>query len=167
MVAEQLSQNISGEKGEESFGSGEPIPIQGAEGMALDFARCCHPIPGDPISGTISTGQGMMIHKESCGSLGRQRLTPGRVIPLQWSESAKQNFIVSLRMEINNRRGALAEVALAASDAGADIEDIQVNDREGVCCLVRFELKVQNRTHLATVLRRFRSLSTVVRIERL
>jgi (p)ppGpp synthase/HD superfamily hydrolase len=69
-------------------------------------------------------------------------------------------------VELKNQRGALAELALAASDAGANIEDIQVTDREGAHCVVRLELRVQDRGHLAAILRRFRRLSTVLRIDR-
>lgn len=167
LVAEQLARYLSGEEITAETKADEPISVQGTEGMTLDFARCCHPIPGDPISGVIAVGKGVTVHKESCSTLIRLRRNPARVIPLRWSEAATQDFVASLVIELKNKRGTLAELALAASDAGADIEDIDVTDREGVHCVVRFELKVHDRGHLAAVLRRFRRLNTVIRIDRL
>jgi guanosine-3',5'-bis(diphosphate) 3'-pyrophosphohydrolase len=166
LVAEQLARYLkTGENFSEAT-MDEPISVQGTEGMPLEFARCCHPIPGDPISGIISVGEGVIVHKESCNTLMRLRRNPSRVIPLRWSQTGSQDFLASLVVELKNQRGALAELALAASDAGANIEDIQVTDREGAHCVVRLELRVQDRGHLAAILRRFRRLSTVLRIDR-
>jgi guanosine-3',5'-bis(diphosphate) 3'-pyrophosphohydrolase len=167
LVAEQLVRYLSTGESVSEPASDEPITVQGTEGMTLDFARCCHPIPGDAISGVITVGQGVVVHKETCPSLMRLRRNPSRVIPLRWSQTSSQDFVASLAIELTNRRGTLAELALAASDAGANIEDIQVTEREGAHCMVRFELRVQDRGHLAAVLRRFRRLSAVLRIDRL
>lgn len=168
LVAEQLVRYLSvGERLTEVHAD-KPISVQGTEGMTLEFARCCHPIPGDAISGVITAGQGVVVHKETCATLMRLRRNPSRVVLLRWSQTtSSQDFVVSLDIELKNRRGTLAELALAASDAGANIEDIQVMDREGLYCIVRFELRVQDRVHLAAVLRRFRRLNVVLRIDRL
>jgi guanosine-3',5'-bis(diphosphate) 3'-pyrophosphohydrolase len=167
LVAEQISRYLSGNERNPLLAKDEPISVQGTEGMMLEFSRCCHPIPGDPISGVITPGQGIAVHKENCSNLVRMWRNPTRVISLRWSETADRDFIVSLIIELKNERGTLAELALAASDAGANIEDVEVTERKGVHCLVRFELKVHDRGHLATVLRRFRRQNGVIHIDRL
>jgi guanosine-3',5'-bis(diphosphate) 3'-pyrophosphohydrolase len=167
LVAEQLSRYLCGDAKIPQLVNDEPLSVQGTEGMTLEFARCCHPIPGDPISGVITPGQGVSVHKETCSTLVRMWRNPDRIIPLRWSETSKQDFTVSLIIELKNERGALAELALAASDAKANIEDVEVTERKGAHFMVRFELKVHDRVHLATVLRRFRRQSAVIRIDRL
>lgn len=143
-----------------------PMLIRGTEGMLVTFADCCCPIPGDPIVGVLSAGQGIVVHIDKCAQIAKLRRHPERCIALRWSKEAEGDFVVSVRVEVINQRGVLAVIALAVSDADGNIEDISVEDRDGSHYMVVFKLLVRNRAHLAEVLRSLRQLPPVVRIIR-
>ncbi|OGO94880.1 MAG: bifunctional GTP diphosphokinase/guanosine-3',5'-bis(diphosphate) 3'-diphosphatase [Coxiella sp. RIFCSPHIGHO2_12_FULL_44_14] len=141
-----------------------PLMIKGTEGMVVHFATCCYPIPGDPITGTIDAGKGISVHVESCRKLAKLRHHAGHCLPLRWSEQITTEFPVSVRMQVANARGVLATLALAIADADANIEDISVEEREGLHYWVVFKLMVRDRAHLAGILRRLRQVKQVVKI---
>lgn len=143
-----------------------PLVIKGTEGMLVNFAVCCYPIPGDPIAGVIDVGKGILVHMEHCSSISKVRHLLDRCIPLRWSEKAKEIFPTVVRVQVVNERGALAMLALAFSESEANIEDIMVEEREGLHYIVMFRISVRDRAHLAKVLRRLRQVKEVVKIIR-
>ncbi|WP_100623271.1 bifunctional GTP diphosphokinase/guanosine-3',5'-bis pyrophosphate 3'-pyrophosphohydrolase [Candidatus Coxiella mudrowiae] len=143
-----------------------PLVIKGTEGMLVNFAVCCYPIPGDPIAGVIDVGKGILVHMEHCSSISKVRHLLDRCIPLRWSEKAKEIFPTVVRVQVVNERGALAMLALAFSESEANIEDITVEEREGLHYIVMFRISVRDRAHLAKVLRRLRQVKEVVKIIR-
>lgn len=144
----------------------QPLMIKGTEGMVIHFSTCCNPIPGDPIVGIIDAGKGIMVHVDSCRKIAKLRHRPDRYLPLRWSDQVEGEFPVRIRVQVINERGALAVVSLSISKADANIEDIKVQEREGLHYLVVFKLMVRNRAHLAEVLRRLRQVRQVVKILR-
>lgn len=143
-----------------------PMMIKGTEGMLLEYSSCCHPIPGDPIVGVFNSGQGISVHLENCVRILKLHNHPERCMPLRWADDIQDEFHVMVIVEVRNERGVLAEMALAVSDAGANIEDISVTDQDGQHYLVTFKLLVHDRGHLARVLRRLRQVPPVTRIVR-
>lgn len=143
-----------------------PLVIKGTEGMVVNFAVCCYPIPGDPIVGVIDVGKGILVHMEHCSSISKVRHLLDRCMPLRWSEKAKEIFPTVVRVQVINERGVLAMLALAFSESEANIEDITVEEREGLHYIVMFLISVRDRAHLAKVLRRLRQLKQVVKIIR-
>ena len=101
-----------------------PLSIKGTEGMVVSFPKCCHPIPGDPILGLISTGRGIVIHLKDCKNLVEFRNHPEKWIDVEWEKDIDAEFAVEIRLEVNNQRGVLATIANAIADQGANIEDI-------------------------------------------
>jgi GTP diphosphokinase / guanosine-3',5'-bis(diphosphate) 3'-diphosphatase len=160
----QLQDGVDLLDGEEAGDS--PILIKGTEGMLLDLSECCHPIPGDPIVGIIVSGKGVAIHVDNCRRIARLAHKTKECIPLQWSEDVEGEFPVVIVIEVKNQRGILAVMALAVSDAEANIDDISVADQDGRHYLVTFRILVANRLHLARVLRQLRQLKAVNRIVR-
>ncbi|MDF1654719.1 MAG: RelA/SpoT family protein [Coxiellaceae bacterium] len=147
--------------------SDAPMLIKGTEGMLLDFAECCHPIPGDPIVGTVIAGQGVTVHRDDCKRIAKlQQKSEFDCVPLRWAENISREFPVIVVIEVINRRGVLAVAALAVSDADANIDDIRVTDEAGSHYLISFKLLVRDRMHLAKVLRRLRQVKDVTRIVR-
>ena len=140
--------------------------IKGTEGMLLNFAECCHPIPGDPIVGKIDTGHGMVVHHDKCRQVARSRHDSNDRIPLRWSGDIQREFVTKIAMEVINQRGVLAILALAITDAEANIEDIKVEDRDGQSYYVEFLLLVRDRAHLAIVLRRLRQQPALLKVSR-
>ena len=143
-----------------------PLMIMGTEGMLVNFATCCYPIPGDPIVGILNPGEGISVHVQDCKAIAKLHQHPERCMPLRWAENAQGEFVVVIRVEVKNERGILASMALAVSDTDANIDDINVEDRDGHNYIVTFKLLVQSRAHLAKVLRHLRGLPQVTRISR-
>ena len=89
------------------------MAIRGAEGMLMTFAKCCHPIPGDPIVGYISSGRGMIVHRETCNNMTEIRNDPKKYINLRWDPTVGGEFTVELRVELEHQRGIIATLANA------------------------------------------------------
>jgi guanosine-3',5'-bis(diphosphate) 3'-pyrophosphohydrolase len=157
-----------------SLGSSAPqsavpgtVVIRGSEGMAVQFARCCKPIPGDPIIGMISKGQGMIIHTHDCPVIGKTRPDPERLLDVQWDPETRKSFEVSIKLVVANQRGVLAKVAAEISSAGSNIQNVAVDpDDGGTYTTMHFTLQVANRLHLAQIMRALRSVPEVIRISR-
>ena len=143
-----------------------PLAIRGTEGLVLSYARCCTPIPGDPIVGHLSAGKGMVVHRETCKNIAEFRQNPEKCIPLTWSKDIEGEFHVDLRIELAHQRGLIASLAGAISDADANIERISVDERDGRMSIVQLGVSVRDRVHLADVIRKLRALSGVSRLTR-
>ena len=139
--------------------------IQGTEGMAVQFAPCCSPIPGDPIVGVIKRGQGLMIHTHDCPTLLRSRSSGEQWLDVVWDKNINRSFDVSIKMLVANRRGVLAKIAAAIAEAEANIENINFSN-EGDYTSLNFTLEVNNRLHLANIMRSLRKIPEAVRIIR-
>jgi len=141
------------------------ITIQGTEGMAVQFAQCCRPIPGDPIIGVIKSGQGLIVHTHDCPTLRRGRSSSEQWLDVVWDKNISRPFDVNIKLLAENKRGVLAKVAAAIAEAGANIENISFTHEDKLTAL-HFTLEVNNRLHLANVMRSLRKIQEVVRIIR-
>ena len=165
IVARQLL-SLGNAPGEERRNVG-PVMIRGSEGMAVQFAHCCKPIPGDPIIGLISKGQGMIIHTHGCPVIVKTRTDPGKVIDVEWAPETKKLFNVSIKLVVMNQRGVLAKVAATISGADSNIDNVAVDPEQGdQYATMHFTLQVFNRLHLAQIMRALRRLPEVIRITR-
>ena len=141
------------------------ITIQGTEGMAVQFARCCRPIPGDPIVGVIKNGQGLLVHTHDCPTLRRGRSGSEQWLDVAWDKNINRPFDVNIKLLVADRRGVLAKVSAAIAEAEANIENISFT-HEGEYSGLHFTLEVNNRLHLANIMRGLRGIPEVVRIIR-
>jgi GTP pyrophosphokinase len=139
--------------------------IQGTEGMAVQFAQCCRPIPGDPIVGVIKSGQGLMVHTHDCPTLRKGRSSGEQWLDVAWDKNISRPFDVSIKLLVVNQRGILAKIAAAIAEAEANIENINFSN-EGEYTVLYFTLEVSNRLHLANIMRSLRRIQEVVRIIR-
>ncbi|ART63221.1 RelA/SpoT family protein [Kushneria marisflavi] len=142
------------------------MAISGARNMVISFARCCYPLPGDTIVGNLSAGRGIVVHRSECGNLEDCHEDPEKCFPLQWSETVEDDFPVGLRLEIETRRGLVAELASLINDAEANIERINIEERDERLSIVHLTLAVRNRVHLARIIKRIRNLAYVGRVSR-
>lgn len=143
-----------------------PLEIKGTEGMVVNFAKCCYPIPGDPIIGFVSAGRGIVIHTESCKNIAEFRKKPDKWIDVEWEPDIDGNFTAEVRVDVANQRGVLATVAATMSDLDCNIENVDMTERDGLTSSMVFIITVRNRRHLAQVMRRIRSIKSVMRISR-
>jgi guanosine-3',5'-bis(diphosphate) 3'-pyrophosphohydrolase len=143
-----------------------PLVIKGTEGMVVSFAKCCHPIPGDPIVGFVSAGRGIVIHTESCKNVADYRKMPEKWIDVEWEQDLEGDFTAEIRVDVANQRGVLATIAATISEMGSNIENVNIEERDGMTSSIVFALTVRNRRHLAEIMRRIRALQMVMRIIR-
>ncbi|HUW76322.1 MAG TPA: bifunctional (p)ppGpp synthetase/guanosine-3',5'-bis(diphosphate) 3'-pyrophosphohydrolase [Gallionella sp.] len=141
------------------------ITIQGTEGMAVQFAPCCRPIPGDPIIGVIKSGQGLLVHTHDCPTLRRGRSSGEQWLDVAWDKDINRPFDVNIKLLVADRRGVLAKVSASIAEAEANIENISFT-HEGEYSGLHFTLEVNNRLHLANIMRGLRGIPEVVRIIR-
>jgi len=139
----------------------EKIRITGAERGVLSFANCCHPLPGDEIIGYLSSGKGIVVHREECPNVVELRKSPERCVAIEWDRDVQGDYRAELRIEVINRPGVLATVAAAIAAADSNIENVEYVERDAAAATLLFALEVKNRKHLADVIRRVRRTGVV------
>ena len=142
------------------------IIISGDEGIAMQLAKCCRPIPGDPIVGIIRKGQGLLVHTHDCRSIGKSSHEKDNWVDVDWDRGIERFFEVSIRIVTENRRGVLAKIAAEIAAGGSDIQNVGIENDPGIYTTLNFTLQVTNRVHLARIMRSLRRISEVVRITR-
>jgi len=147
-------------------GGGGALAIAGTEGLVVTYARCCFPIPNDPVLANLSSGRGVVIHREACGNLASFRKQPEKWVPVTWQASADRLFHVEIKVEVTNRMGVLAQVAAAISATQSNIDRVSVVERDSDSSTLIFELLVHDRRHLARVIRAIRGMPEVLRVLR-
>ena len=166
MVAHQLVAHPA-EAEEKSAKVLDTITIRGSEGMAVQFAQCCRPIPGDPILGFINKDKGLVIHTHDCPAIRKFKLDPEKWLDVEWDADPKKLFSVNLRVTVVDERGMLAKIAATISNADANIDNVSVETSDGSqYSNVNFTVQVHNRVHLATLIRNLRKIQQIVRINR-
>jgi GTP diphosphokinase / guanosine-3',5'-bis(diphosphate) 3'-diphosphatase len=143
----------------------QPLDVAGTEGLVVDYARCCYPIPGDDIIGFVSSGRGIVIHGAKCRNLAEYRKQPSKWIPVNWKRGLKTEFLTEIHVRTMDRVGLLAEIAGRISATQSNIESVRV-DTETDGAVQVFRLRVRDRKHLAKVLRSIRTIPGVVRVTR-
>ena len=145
----------------------DTITIRGTEGMAVQFAQCCRPIPGDPILGFINKDKGLVIHTHDCPSVRKFRLDPDKWLDVEWEPESSRLFKTNLNLTVANQPGMLAKIAAGIADAGSNIDNVSVEEADGsVYANLYFTVQVKNRIHLADLMRGLRKIPDVVRINR-
>jgi guanosine-3',5'-bis(diphosphate) 3'-pyrophosphohydrolase len=144
-----------------------PLAIRGTEGLVLSYAKCCTPIPGDPIVGHLSAGKGMVVHLDNCRNISEIRHNPEKCIQLSWAKDVTGEFNVELRVELEHQRGLIALLASSVNAADGNIEKISMDERDGRISVVQLVVSVHDRVHLARVIRKLRTLTGVIRITRM
>ena len=134
--------------------------------MVVNFPKCCFPIPGDPIVGLMTAGRGVVIHQPSCPNVIENRGAQKDWIDVEWAKEIKQDFNVELGLDVVNQRGTLATIASAVADEGANIEEVEFSERDDKHSYMRLMISVSDRKHVADVIRKIRSIRTVVRVAR-
>jgi len=166
-MAYVVARRLLAESGDETLpGSEGPLAIRGTEGLVLSYAKCCTPIPGDPIVGYLSAGKGMVVHMESCRNIVEIRHNPEKCIQLNWAKDVTGEFNVELRVELEHQRGLIALLASSVNAADGNIEKISMDERDGRISVVQLVVSVHDRVHLARVIKKLRALKGVMRITR-
>jgi len=143
------------------------VVIRGSEGMAVQLASCCRPIPGDAIVGSMKKGQGLVVHATECRQAARsRRIEPDQWIDVEWDRQPSRLFQTAVRVTAANQRGVLAKIASEIAQAGANIDSIGMEEDRALFTPMLFVLEVANRQHLARVMRALRRLPEVEKLAR-
>jgi RelA/SpoT family (p)ppGpp synthetase len=146
---------------------GASVVIRGTEGMAVQLATCCRPIPGDDIVGSMKKGQGLVVHAADCRHAVRSRRNePEQWLDVEWDRKTSRLFHAAVRVTVTNQRGVLAKVASEIAAAGSNIDSISMEEDRALYAPMLFVLEVANRQHLARVMRALRRLPEVEKLVR-
>ena len=167
VIARELL-SIAEPKGSKSEKLPGSLMIRGSEGMALQFAKCCHPIPGDPIIGFLKKGHGLVIHTHDCPVARKTRGDPEKWLDVEWAPDTKKLFTVNIKMVASNQRGVLAKIAAGIAETDSNIDNVSLEPGDSSAyTIIHFTLQVHNRLHLARIMRSLRRVPEVLRIWRL
>src|SRR5271154_4533355 len=147
-------------------GSSGPLMIAGTEGLLVTYARCCFPIPNDPIMAYLSAGRGVMIHRQKCGNLAEYRKQPDKWLSVAWEGTHGRLFSSEIQLEINNRVGVLAAVASSIAGTETNIDQVSLEERDVNSSSLKFQIQVRDRKHLALVIKTIRGMPDVLRVYR-
>ncbi|MFN4005614.1 MAG: RelA/SpoT family protein [Hylemonella sp.] len=144
------------------------VVVDGSESASVQYAGCCHPIPGDAIVGYLGRGEGLVVHTADCGVARKLRNKDSeRFITVEWSDEPVRPFPTPIVVTVNNGKGVLARVASALAAAEADITHIDMGPEAAQQTTdLRFTIAVRDRTHLAAVLRSLKRTPSVLRVRR-
>jgi len=143
------------------------LTLRGVEGVAIQYAKCCRPIPGDTIAGQFRRGQGLLVHSRDCLTLKKQRLDSAELVDVEWAPDVQGTFETGMRLLVSDRRGLLADLAMAIADAEANIDTVSMERPGGGEVLAMFfAVQVSDRGHLARVMRSLRRIPEVKRVQR-
>jgi len=148
--------------------AGGPVAIRGGEGLVINYGRCCGPVPGDHIVGHMTPGKGFVVHMQGCANMVeiRRRRGSQEIIPAHWANTVGADFLTTLRIAVRRKKGVIAELAAAVTDADAGVENIHVEERNAELSSVIVTVAVQDRTNLARVIRKLRAIPSVTDIDR-
>jgi len=145
---------------------GGPLMIAGTEGLLVTYARCCFPIPNDPIMAYLSTGRGVMIHRQNCGNLAEYRKQPEKWISVAWEATHDRLFSSEIQLEVGNRVGVLAAVAASVAGTETNIDHVILEEHDSDTSGLILELQVRDRKHLAQIIKTVRRMPDVQRVTR-
>ena len=145
-----------------------PLLIRGNEGMAIQLASCCQPIPGDPIIGLLRKDQGLRIHTHACPAVRKSRSSePQNWVRVEWSADPDQLFEVRIRVTVKNIIGMLGRVATDIAAMGVNIDSVNMDRKNpGLYTDIHFQVRVTGRKHLAALMRSLKRIPDAVRIVR-
>jgi GTP diphosphokinase / guanosine-3',5'-bis(diphosphate) 3'-diphosphatase len=136
-------------------------------GMALSFAGCCHPIPGDSIVGVVRTGRGVAIHRSDCRTLTRKPEDADRWLDLGWNPAAKEaKAIARLQITTTNQPGSLGSLSTVVGKQGGNITDVRFGSRSPDVYEIILDIEVEDRDHLDRIVASLRATPVVSLVER-
>ena len=135
--------------------------------LLVKLAKCCTPVPGDPIIGFVTKGSGVSVHRENCANAGSLTAEPARLVPVAWAPTAKSSFLVAIQVEALDRNRLLSDITRALSDQHVNILSAALNTSKDRICKAKFTFETADPKHLDHVLRAIRSVDAVYDVYRI
>jgi len=166
LVARQIAQLKDGEDLQGKVLGQEALVIRGSEGLLITYSKCCYPIPGDSIIGTLTAGHGLVVHKADCPNISELRKQPEKCLMVDWGDNIDQAFYARLQIKLNHETGAFAEVASAIAENGCNINHVDMHEESESVRIAEFIIEVNDRVHLAKIIKTIYRKSKVVKVLR-
>ena len=167
IVAQQIAGFVNLDKEFDSDTTTVPLEITGSEGLVVNYARCCRPIPGDSVMGHFSAERGLVVHQDRCKNILSFRKNPEQCFPVNWGESSGKFFTAQIKIVANDEPGLLANLASSITESKTNISSIQTTDLNSGLHEFVLDLEVSDRLHLSKIIKRIKTLKSVVSVTRI
>lgn len=161
-----LSSGQTDAGGRPSDSANKPLLISGHDGMMINFARCCHPLPGDKVRGHLSAGRGIVVHLANCKNIADIQDNSTNSLQLEWSQELDREFPAELTIEVSQKQGIIAKLAQKINNHDANIQRIAFSEQGLRVSVIHAEVTVHNRVHLARIIKSIRSIKSVSKVTR-
>lgn len=161
-----VAKNLLGDRLAGVSGAHNNLAIKGADGVLITFAKCCHPISGDPIVAHVSPGKGLVIHHESCRNIRGYQKEPEKFMAVEWDMGSTQEFIAEIKVDMCNHQGVLANLTAAINATESNIQSLNTEEKDGRVYSVVIRLTTRDRVHLAQIMRQVRIIPDVIKVSR-
>ena len=166
IVAIQVSNSLN-QKGNKKFKTVVPLEITGSEGLIVNYAPCCKPIPGDSVIGHLTAERGLVVHQERCKNILAVREDPTQCFPLNWHEELSRTFSVEIKIIANDEPGLLANIASSIAKTDTNISSIKTHEPETGVYEFNIDLHVSDRLNLSKVIRRLKTHKAIISVNRI
>ena len=149
-------------------GEAEGVAVSGVGDLMCNFARCCRPVPPEPISGYITQGRGVSIHRQDCGNfLGLNRRHPQRIIEVNWGRSESATYPVDLTLRAYDRSGLIRDISTILADESANVTDLKSKtDKKTLETVMEISVEIRDLPTLSTTMTRLEQLPNVISVQR-
>ena len=145
-----------------------PLEITGSEGLVVNYATCCRPIPGDSVIGHFTAERGLVVHQERCKNILAVRKDPSQCFPINWHDELNNFFSTQIKILAKDEPGVLATISTTIANMETNIDSLQVSPESGSGTSdFIFGVQVKGRDHLARLLRSLRAMSLILSAKRL
>ena len=146
----------------------DSVAVTGVGDLMCNFARCCRPVPPEPIVGYITQGRGVSIHRQDCGNLlGLNQRSPERIVTISWGESESGAYPVDLSIHAFDRSGLIRDITSLLADDGANVTDMTSHtDKESMQVVMHISIEIRDLPTLSTVITKLEQLPNVVSVRR-
>tara|TARA_B100001029_G_scaffold49065_1_gene39135 strand:+ start:1024 stop:3168 length:2145 start_codon:yes stop_codon:yes gene_type:complete len=165
VVAQQIAGFVNQNK-EFKSNTAVALEITGSEGLVVNYAPCCKPIPGDSVIGHFTADRGLVVHQERCKNILSIRKDPQQSFPVNWGDSSGKFFTTQIKVMANDEPGLLANMASVITETETNIGSIQTTDLNSGMHDFVLDLEVSDRLHLAKIIRKLKSLNSIVSVVR-
>ncbi|MDQ3282072.1 MAG: bifunctional (p)ppGpp synthetase/guanosine-3',5'-bis(diphosphate) 3'-pyrophosphohydrolase [Acidobacteriota bacterium] len=147
------------------FGSNATIKVKGYDDLLTYLAKCCNPLPGEPIIGYVTRGKGVAVHSANCPNVKNLMFNPDREIGVEWADQRQAQFHVDLEIVMEDRQGILARVISTISNLKTNIRQMETRVSDGKA-MVDLAVEIVDLKHLERVTRSLSAVDGVLRVDR-
>jgi GTP pyrophosphokinase len=142
------------------------IKIHSTRDKAISFAHCCYPIPGDKVSGILTTSKGLVMHRSDCANLTRLKSKQAQWLSIDWQNNESEVFDVKITIDVDNQRGTLASIANMISKLESNIEHIEVKEKDNSVKSLDLVICVMDIQHLYEITENLKTLKFILDVSR-